>query len=99
MGLEDFTTENRNKVGSVSSRKNIENLKMSEKWWENLAYHHPSMLTLLFSDYSKAELKAIIELFDKVIQDDIDGIGVSEERKEEVKEHREDIIEKLKEKN
>lgn len=108
MGLDDITPEevatgeetsspgSSLEVGEVKSKKKIENLTMSENWWEwYVAGHNPHILSADLSDKTDEELKAILQLLDRAIMNNIPGLEVSDDVTSEAKQTREKIVEEL----
>lgn len=92
MGLEDFKSDNGNSVGSVSTRKKIKNVKIDKQSWKRILYHHPSFAETIVSGTDEQGVKAIVELMDKIIQQEEDVEGWSENQAEEVERVRNNIV-------
>lgn len=91
MGLDDVARP----VGSVTS--DADSLEVGEGSLEWLAAHEAfSIETLLVhSNPSESEIRLLIEILDRVIQNEVEGVKVTEENRSHAEEVRQDLIQRL----
>lgn len=95
MGLESFTTEDEEEESSntISTRKKLENVNMDRRFWELLVTSNPGVLLNASGKTNESSSKAMVQLIDEAMENEIDGVEVSEEEIEELEEIREQIVE------
>jgi len=95
MGLESFTTEDEEEESgnTISTRKKLENVSMDRWFWEILVTSHPGVIESASSFTNDSSSKAMVLLIDEALDDEIEGIEVSDDHAEELEEIREEIVE------
>lgn len=86
-------------VGSVNSRMKGENIPVSDKAWLHILCHTPetAYTVITFSSVSRSKdeesmARKFVSLLDQIIQDDIDGMKVSDEERDRAERQRDEII-------
>jgi len=83
-------------IGEVTSRKKAENITGPRSWWiRQVASHNPVLLRTLAVHATREEIKRFIEMLDLVIEDEVDGIIMSDEQIEQARKQRESLLDKL----
>jgi len=104
MALQDFNTSRDHAVGDVLSRKNIENLTVSEDIWIQLIGAADGFFpvdeilgTEEEEGFTNEELKCVIKLYDQQIADEeFFGHELGSDEASQVKSVREDLVDVLK---
>jgi hypothetical protein len=92
MALEDFKTEKEYPIGSVKSRKKVENIKLNKAQWKHFAGYEPDWVSMFAADLEKTECKALVGLMDEIIEEGIEGVNLSDEELDRIEEERDNII-------
>lgn len=93
MGLDDFKTQTEPDIGSISTRKKPSNMMLSNRTWRQILVTYPDLAFLVANEGEEAQTKCVIQLLDNMIQDGVQGEVISDDRKEEIKEVRSQIVE------
>lgn len=90
MGLDSFKDDSNE---DVSTRKQLKNVKLDEEFWNIMLTTHPGYATLAANFTDETSAKAIIQKIDEILNDEIEGHGVSEDQKETIRKERQEIVE------
>jgi len=91
MGLDELVGDST----PVTSRRKVENHKMSKHNWKWMVLHHPEEVTYICDTNDNNEIKMWINLIGDIINNGVAGVSVSETEKRDLKHHREELMEKL----
>jgi len=102
MGLDNFKTDRDSKGVDYSTRKKIENVKLTRTQWEHIALNNPHWLKYFASSWKDKEkynqIKAAIQLIDGLLEEYVvQDQAVNEETKEDLNETKDHLIKTLKE--
>lgn len=98
MGLDDFKEEDEYAEGTVKTRKKPENISLGESEWKWFLMHEPSWLDALGRQVSLKDAKAMVQMVDELLAGDETQYGAaSDQQKAELRQHREELIEHIKE--
>lgn len=94
MALDDFKTDKQFEIGSVKSRKKIENLQISEDDWKLIIEVEPWVLSSISNRLKDNEIRAIVQTMDKMIETEKGwwNEDLGEETIEEIETYREEIV-------
>jgi len=95
MGLDDVVKDRAMQVGEVKSSLHPEQVEMTEDFWETMAVHYPEMLYWDAREYSEKQIRYFISLLDKVIQNNINGVEISDSEIRSAEDAREELLEFL----
>lgn len=93
MGLEEFTTDNEHGVGEITTRKKIENVSLPKDAWLHLLYHNPVYASYFAGQLGDSETKAMVQIMDQLIEEGSKGTKRYEERRNEIKGYRDEVVE------
>jgi hypothetical protein len=94
MGLEAFKSEDSNSSSSsISTRKKLKNVNLEREFYVDQAATDPMSLINASRYTDETSSKAIVQMLDEIINDEIGEWDWTEEQIEEIEEAREEIVE------
>lgn len=95
MALDDFKTEKQFEIGSIRSRKKVENVKLKEDEWKLLMEADPWIVSVIANRRKQTEVRAIVQLMDEMIETGKGWAGenIGEEAVEKIEDERDEIVE------
>lgn len=91
MGLDELIGDN----SPITSRRKVSNHKMKKHDWKWIVLHHPHELTYICDLNDPPEIKMWITLIDEILEDGVAGVSVGEREEEELKNVREELMDRL----
>lgn len=95
MTLDDIIKNRTMGVGDVKSQMGPEDVEMTEQFWEVIAIYHPHLLTWDSREFSNEQIRYLIMVLDRAIEDKVDTHSITRENKEEAERVREELLELL----
>jgi len=97
MGIDELIESSKDySLGMVSSKEiNLDELTLSNFAWKRLIAGHPYIAEVLAQEQDKEGKKEVIKHIDTLIQNNVDGIDVTEEEQNNLESVRERIIEEI----
>lgn len=92
MALDEFITEKEYPIGSIKSRKKVENITLDKDTWKFFVAHAPEWAESWVHDMERSEVKAIVKLMDSIIEEGIEGVSLSDEELDELESKRDAIV-------
>lgn len=92
MALDEFITEKEYPIGSIKSRKKVENITLDKETWKFFVAHAPDWAESWAHDMERSEVKAIVKLMDSIIEEGIEGVSLSDEELDELESKRDAIV-------
>lgn len=94
MGLDEFKQESDGSTtSSIKTRKQIDNVTMSTDFWDNLIATEPGWAFQAALQADGNGDKAIIQRMDHVLENGAYGIKISDEKREEIQNQRDEFVE------
>lgn len=93
MGLDEFKQESDGgTTSSIKTRKQIDNVTMSTDFWDNLIATEPGWAFQAALQADGNGDKAIIQRMDHVLENGVNGITISDEKRKEIQSEREEFV-------
>jgi hypothetical protein len=92
MALDEFITEKEYPIGSIKSRKKVENITLDKDKWRFFVAHAPEWPESWANDMERSEVKAIVKLMDSIIEEGLDGVALSDDELDKLEDTRDNIV-------
>lgn len=93
MALDDFASDDTDESDNrIKTRKKVKNVKLDKRFWELVVTTDPEYLNLAASFTDTPSVKALIQVMNKALEGNIDGVSVSDDKAEEIRETKHKMI-------
>jgi len=94
-GIDDLIDEEKKDVErTISSRMDPRNIEVPEKAWKEILAVNPFDFLTIAVRVEENEAKALVSMMDDALEDGIDGWNLHEDQLDEIREAKQEIMEK-----